>query len=80
MARRLESDGGLPYARSWVMFTPTDLLRQYVKEAFALEGIDIEHCISTWVNHRNDLARNRFNILRTGASSAAFILKEAATS
>jgi DNA polymerase III delta prime subunit len=81
LARRLESDGGLPYAKSWVMFTPTDLLRHYVKEAFALEGIAAsEQRISTWTDHRNDLARNRFNILRTGTSSATFILKEAAAS
>ncbi|GAL08386.1 hypothetical protein JCM19237_3748 [Photobacterium aphoticum] len=29
----------IPHAQSWVMFTPTDLLKHYVKEAFAKEGI-----------------------------------------
>src|SRR5207247_3176284 len=28
-----------PHSKSWVMFTPTELLKQYLKEAFAKEGI-----------------------------------------
>lgn len=79
LVRRLDEASDLPHAQSWLMFTPTDLLRHYVKEAFAREGIAApEQRISTWAACRQDLARNRFGILRTGAGGGIFVLKEAA--
>jgi hypothetical protein len=80
LVRRMDEASELPHAQSWLMFTPTDLLRQYVREAFNREGIAApEQRISTWVDHRHDLARNRFGILRTAAGAGIFVLKEAAT-
>lgn len=79
LVRRLDEASDLPHAQSWLMFTPTDLLRHYVKEAFAREGIAAsEQRIGTWAAYRVDLARNRFGILRTAASSGIFVLKESA--
>jgi hypothetical protein len=59
------------------MFTPTELLKLYVKEAFAQEGIaapDVR--LQTWDDYRRELARNKFGILRTGAGAGTFVLKE----
>jgi hypothetical protein len=57
--------GSARHGQSWIMFTPTDLLRQYVKEAFARENIPAsDERISTWDDFRRDVARHRFGILR----------------
>lgn len=59
LVRRLDEADGAPHVQSWLMFTPTDLLKQYVKEAFAREGIAAsEQRIRTWSDFRRDLARN----------------------
>ena len=59
------------------MFTPTDLLKQYVKEAFAKASIPApEQRIRTWTDHARDLARENFPVLRTNAGSGIFILRE----
>ena len=51
----------LEHRASWMMFTPTQLLKEYVQEAFAREGIpSSDRNIKTWENHRRDLARNEF--------------------
>ena len=65
------------HSASWLMFTPTDLLRQYLKEAFAREGVAASDLhIRTWEDYRRDLARNTFGILRSGSGRGTFILKE----
>jgi hypothetical protein len=67
-----------PHAQSWMMFTPTDLLKQYVKEAFASEGIAAsDQRIKTWADYRRELARTAFGVLRTAAGGGSFVLKEA---
>jgi hypothetical protein len=64
------------HAGSWVMFTPTQLLKHYLKEAFAREGVPAsDHRIKTWDDHRLDLARNHFGILRNASGRGAFTLK-----
>lgn len=64
-------------AQSWVMFTPTELLKLYVKEAFNREGIPAsDDHISTWADYRADLARNDFGILRSVASRSSFVMKD----
>ena len=69
------------HSQSWLMFTPTELLKQYVKEAFARENIAApDSRIQTWSDYRRELARNRFNILRTSTGSASYVLKENLTS
>lgn len=61
---------------SWMMFTPTELLRLYVKEAFLLEGIvSPDTHIKCWDNFRREVARGSLGILRT-ANSPGFTLKE----
>jgi hypothetical protein len=77
LVARAEPSRTESHSRSWLMFTPTELLRQYVKEAFAREGIAAsdEH-IRTWSTHRRELARNTFNVLRTGGVGGPFIMKD----
>lgn len=65
------------HAQSWIMFTPTELLKLYVKEAFAREAIPAsDQRIWTWNDYRRDLARNRLGILRTASGAGRYILKE----
>jgi len=60
----------------WMMFTPSDLLKHYVKEAFNRENVPAsDDHIKTWNKRRHDLARSTFGILRTG-NSGSCILKE----
>ena len=66
---------GVEHATSWMMFTPTELLRLYVKEAFNREGVAApDERILTWNNFRDDIARNRFGILRT-PNGGQYVLK-----
>lgn len=65
------------YARDWIMFTPTELLKLYVKEAFNREEIPApDDRISTWADYREELARNTFPILRSTSNSSSYVLKE----
>jgi hypothetical protein len=66
----------IPYEQSWLMFTPTDLLRHYVKEAFSKEKVvsSDEH-IKTWEVVRRELARNVFGLLQSSSNKGKFILK-----
>ena len=67
----------LPHSSSWMMFTPTKLLKEYVQEAFAHEGIpSSDKNIRTWENHRRDLARNTFSILRRSDGKGVFVIKD----
>jgi len=78
--RIVESVGeinGIAHSDSWLMFTPTELLKQYLKEAFARETVPAsDYRIKTWNDFRRELARNNFGILRTAAGGGSFILKE----
>jgi len=77
--RVLDATQGLDHAQSWVMFTPTELLKQYVKEAFAKERIPAsDQRIRTWSDYRRELARNVFGILRSASGRGAYVMKEAA--
>lgn len=63
LARELFS----PTDANWVMFTPTDLLKLYLKEAFADERIAAsETQVRTWVYERERLGRDVLGILRSG--------------
>lgn len=67
---------GLPHERSWLMFTPTELLRMYLKEAFAREQLPAsDHNLRIWDDHRRDLCRQTFGILRTATGGGTFIQK-----
>lgn len=53
---------------SWAMFSPTELLKEYLGDAFSKEGVPDNRNVRTWEKERHDLARNVFGILRTGSS------------
>lgn len=58
--------------RSWLVITPTELLRLYVKEAFANEKVAApDSNIRTWDDIRLDLARNVFHILSSSTRPGA---------
>lgn len=68
---------GVAHSNSWLMFTPTELLKQYLKEAFAREGVPASDLrIRTWQDYRRELARNAFGVLRTAYGGGTFVLKE----
>ena len=67
----------LAHGESWMMYTPTKLLKEYVQEAFAHEGIpSSDKNIRTWESHRRDLARDEFRILRRSDGKGVFVLKD----
>lgn len=78
--RTIESVGGstgVSHSNSWVMFTPTELLKQYLKEAFAREGVPAPDMrIRTWTDYRRELGRSTFGVLRTATGGGTFVLKE----
>jgi DNA polymerase III delta prime subunit len=62
---------------NWAMFTPTDLLKDYLQESFAREGIPAsDHHIATWASYRRELARVHFGVLNTANSSGRFTMSE----
>ncbi|MEJ0063315.1 MAG: ATP-binding domain-containing protein [Alphaproteobacteria bacterium] len=62
---------------SWLMFTPTELLRQYLKEAFARENIAAsDRRVRTWQDYQRDLARRVFNILKSASGNGNFVMKD----
>lgn len=69
--------GGSMHADSWLMFTPTELLKQYLKESFAREGVAAsDQRITTWTDYRRELARKTFGVLKTAAGGGSLVLKE----
>ncbi|WP_290501954.1 ATP-binding domain-containing protein [Hyphomonas sp. UBA5107] len=61
---------------SWIMFTPTELLKLYVKEAFNREGIAAsDYRIQTWDGYRNRIAREVFPVLRTSNRKVGLVQK-----
>jgi hypothetical protein len=64
------------HATSWLMFTPTDLLKAYVKEAFNEEGIAApDQRIQTWSDYRMHLGRRELPILRGGNGGGPFVVR-----
>src|SRR5580658_754560 len=61
---------------SWAMFSPAELLKQYLGEAFNQEGVPDAGNVRTWEKERHDLARNVVGILRS-TSSGRFQLETA---
>ena len=73
----LGTTNGSAHASSWLMFTPTELLKQYLKEAFAREGVPASDLrIRTWFDYRRELARNTFGVLRTATGGGSYVLKD----
>lgn len=77
LVETVASAQGIAHANSWLMFTPTELLKQYLKEAFAREGVPASDLrIRTWQDYRRELARNAFGVLRTASGGGSFVLKD----
>ena len=77
LAEEVAASQGVSHADSWLMFTPTELLKHYLKEAFAREGVPASDLrIRTWQDYRRELARNAFGVLRTASGGGTFVLKD----
>lgn len=62
---------------SWRMFTPTELLREYVKEAFAKEQIAAtDRLILTWSDFRREVGKTSLQFLRSASSKKGAVLVE----
>lgn len=67
---------GLTHADSWLMFSPTELLRQYVKDAFGKEGVPVhDERVRTWDDYRREVGRRNLGILRAAHSGGGLVLK-----
>lgn len=65
------------HPRSWMLFSPTELLKQYVKENFAREGVPAsEENIKTWSQYRVEVARDYLGLLNTTNRKGLFVLAE----
>lgn len=77
IVEEVESAYSVQHADSWLMFTPTELLKQYLKEAFARERVPApDGRISTWTNYRHILARKHFAVLKTATGAGTFVLQD----
>ena len=77
IVEEVESTYRVQHADSWLMFTPTELLKQYLKEAFAREGVPApDDKIRTWTSYRHILARNHFAVLKTATGAGTFVLQD----
>lgn len=79
--RRLveSNDQHLPHTSSWLMFTPSELLKHYLKEAFSREQVPASDShIRTWSSYITDVARNTLGILRN-SNGGKFSLKSNAS-
>ena len=75
---RVSNTNSVVHSDSWLMFTPTELLKQYLKEAFAHEGVPASDLrIRTWQDYRRELARGPLGVLRTASGGGTFVLKDA---
>lgn len=75
LAERLATESGREHRHNWLMFTPTPLLKQYVKEAFGREDVATsDRLMKTWPEWRNDVARHQLGLLRTEETSGGFVL------
>jgi hypothetical protein len=66
------------HQNSWIMFTPNDLLKGYLKEAFNKENIPASNeRLKTWDEYSMYLGRDIMGILKdSGASRLIFSKKE----
>lgn len=58
---------------TWVMYSPTELLKLYLREAFNREQVPAsEGNLRTWEKERRDLARNVFGLIKVNSDSPGF--------
>jgi len=71
--RELINNFGLDMA-NWVMYSPTELLKLYLRDAFNKESVPADsRNLRTWEAERIDLGRNTLGIIR-GTSGGRYIL------
>jgi hypothetical protein len=76
LSERLSAESGREHRQNWLMFTPTALLKDYVREAFNREDVAAsQRLMKTWSEYRLDLARHQLGLLRTGERKSGFVLK-----
>lgn len=76
LCERLSAESGREHRQNWLMFTPTALLKDYVREAFNREDVPAsQRLMKTWAEFRLDLARHTLGLLRTGERKSGFVLK-----
>jgi hypothetical protein len=69
------------HSQSWILFTPTELLKQYVKESFARENVPAsDQRIQTWSDFRRIVARNQFKVLRSGVGGGILLMRDGLSS
>lgn len=73
---RLVATAGDSFERpdSWAMYSPAELLKQYLGDAFNREGVPDAGNVRTWEKERHDLARNVLGILRSPTNTGRFQL------
>ena len=77
LLQNLSVSSDVSHDSSWLMFTPTTLLQQYVKESFSREGVPAsDRHVRTWTDYRRELARNVLGLLRTTTRRGGFVLRE----
>ncbi|MDQ0350157.1 ATP-binding domain-containing protein [Ancylobacter vacuolatus] len=68
--------GAAGHKNSWLMFTPTELLKRYVVEALGREGVPAsDYTVQTWEDQRVELGRNRLGVLRSGSATSGGLIK-----
>lgn len=66
------------HGSSWIMFSPTELLEHYLREAFARDNVPAsQERIKTWNNFRNGFATQVLGLLRTGKTGRGFVRDDA---
>lgn len=66
------------HGSSWIMFSPTELLEHYLREAFARDNVPAsQERIKTWANFRNSFAAQVLGLLRTGKTGRGFVRDDA---
>lgn len=71
---QVRGESGLDHAHSWLMFTPTTLLKEYVKAAFSKEDVPVTNDrIDTWDDYRHKVARTYLPILKTSKRNGMVI-------
>lgn len=74
--RLIEQMGPDHHAENWLMFTPNDLLKVYLKEAFNREQVPAsDHQLKTWVSFRKSISKNELSLLNSEQFTTGFILE-----
>ena len=77
LIQRIGDPNEAAHASSWLMFTPTTLLHQYLKEAFSREGVPASnHHVRVWADFRQELARNALGLLRSPNNRSGFVRQD----